>query len=128
MARHLDGYVWCEWRRARPRVAEMSIKRRKRRAWADDAQIDRPTSRRPKIILRGVHQFPPQTRALASQLDPQQSKMPAFAPQLDIDAAGKLPRIFRNKKFSFLHIRANTRWIDALPFDERLLHHKRRID
>src|SRR2546429_596087 len=69
-----------------------------------------------------------QARTLPPRLHAQQSKVTAFSPQFQVHASGKPMRIFGNKKLPFFQVRPHPSRIDAIAFDEWLLHDKRRID
>src|SRR5437016_9666271 len=100
----------------------MRIKPRKRAARADNAQIDSAAIGRAKIILTRLHQFASQARTLPPRLHAQQSKVTAFSPQFQVHASGKPMRIFGNKKLPFFQVRPHPSRIDAIAFDEWLLH------
>ena len=106
----------------------MRVKRRKRCARTDDAEIDGAATGSPRVILGSLHQLAAQARALPRWSNAQQPQIAALAPEFDIDASRKANRVFRNKELPFFQVTTNTLRIDALAFNERLFDDKRRID
>jgi hypothetical protein len=112
--------VRSERSRAGFEVAEVAIESGERDARADDAQIDGSAAGCAEVILRRVHEFAAQARALARRIDTEQSQVTTITPEFDVDAADEAAGIFREQEFSFLHVSANAFGIDALAFDEGL--------
>lgn len=128
VARHFKRNVRSKWRGAGLGVAQMRVKPRKRLARADNAQIDGAAIGRAKIILRRLHQFASQPGTLPPGLHAEQPKITAFSSQFHVHASREAVRVFRNKKSPFFQVSRYAQRIDALAFEERALHDKRRID
>src|SRR5690348_11291714 len=128
VARNFDGNIGSEWRGACLCVTQMAVKRRKRSARADDAQINSAAAGGTKIILRGVHQKTAQASALPWRIHAEQPQVTTFAPKLHINAPSQARGVFRKQEFPFFHVATDSLSVDAVAFDEGLLHHERRVD
>ena len=128
MARHLYRRIGRKRRSSRFRVAEVTIKSRKRCTRADDSQINNGTVRSTKKILRSIHQCAAQPGALAPRFHAEQTQVAAIPANFDIDAASKARGIFRQEKFSSPHVLANSAGIDAITLDEGQLGAERYVD
>src|SRR5262249_3446763 len=80
---------------------QVTVKRRKGNARADDPQIDRDTACLAKEFLRSFHQQATQAGALARRIHGEEPDVPAIALQLDIDTAGEAGGILRDHEFPF---------------------------
>src|SRR5712664_909811 len=128
MTRHFYRRVWRKGRSSRFDVAEVAIKNRQGRTRAEDSQINSDTVRGTRQILRSIHQFAAQSGSLPPRFHSEQTQVAAIPTNFDIDAASKAHTIFRQQKFSLLHVLPNTVSVDTLALDERQLDAERDVD
>jgi hypothetical protein len=128
MAGDLGGHIRSERSGAGFEVAEVTIKRRKRRARADDAKVDGDAAGLAEKILRGIHQFAAQASALARWVHTKEAEIATVSAKFEVDASCEARGLLSQQEFPFFHVGADAVGIGAITIDEGLLDAEGAVD
>ena len=128
MARDFGGHLGSEGGSTGFMVAEVKIKGRKRRARADDTEVDGRAARLPKVVFGGMHHFAAEPGPLPHRVHAKQAQIASVTVNLKVDASGQAGGILGDEEFAFDHVGADASFINAIALDEGLLDAKAGVD
>jgi len=128
MAGKFEGHIRSKGSGADFEVAKVAIKGRKRRARADDTEVDCPAAFFAEKTLGSVHHFAAEPGPLKQRVDSEQAQITTAAAKFNIDAGRKGGGVTSDEEFAFCHVGVNAFGTDAITLDESLLDAEGGID